>query len=109
MIIEHLKSLQKKPSDLNLSIHCLSLVYASRQSISRLENWPGIIFFFHQLFFFSFIKRLELEVDHCRKQQPFQIQVGPVRRDSLADAMEQAEEEAAAAARGITLGNYFFI
>ena len=48
----------------------------------------------------SFIKRLELEVDHCRKQQPFQIQVGPVRRDSLADAMEQAEEEAAAAARG---------
>ena len=56
--------------------------------------------------FFSFIKRLELEVDHCRKQQPFQIQVGPVRRDSLADAMEQAEEEAAAAARGITLGNY---
>ena len=51
----------------------------------------------------SFIKRLELEVDHCRKQQPFQIQVGPVRRDSLADAMEQAEEEAAAAARGIFL------
>ena len=49
-----------------------------------------------------------MEVDHCRKQQPFQIQVGPVRRDSLADAMEQAEEEAAAAARGITLGNYFF-
>ena len=47
-----------------------------------------------------------MEVDHCRKQQPFQIQVGPVRRDSLADAMEQAEEEAAAAARGITLGNY---
>ena len=39
-----------------------------------------------------------MEVDHCRKQQPFQIQVGPVRRDSLADAMEQAEEEAAAAA-----------
>ena len=35
-----------------------------------------------------------MEVDHCRKQQPFQIQVGPVRRDSLADAMEQAEEEA---------------
>ena len=64
--------------------------------------------FFYKLFiyFFSFIKRLELEVDHCRKQQPFQIQVGPVRRDSLADAMEQAEEEAAAAARGITLGNY---
>ena len=50
-----------------------------------------------------------MEVDHCRKQQPFQIQVGPVRRDSLADAMEQAEEEAAAAARGITLGNYFFL
>lgn len=48
----------------------------------------------------SFIKRLELEVDHCRQQQPFQIQVGPVRRDSLADAMEQqqAEEEALAAA-----------
>ena len=41
----------------------------------------------------SFITRLELEVDHCRKQQPFQIQVGPVRRDSLA-----AAEEAAAAA-----------
>ena len=45
----------------------------------------------------SFINRLELEVEHCRKQQPFQIQVGPVRRDSLADALEhqQAEEEAA--------------
>ena len=46
----------------------------------------------------SFISRLELEVEHCRKQQPFQIQVGPVRRDSLADALEHqaAEEEAAA-------------
>ena len=42
----------------------------------------------------SFINRLELEVEHCRKQQPFQIQVGPVRRDSLADALE-AEVEAA--------------
>ena len=44
-------------------------------------------------------------MDHCRKQQPFQIQVGPVRRDSLADAMEQAEEEAAAAAQGNENGN----
>ena len=44
----------------------------------------------------SFITRLELEVDHCRQQQPFQIQVGPVRRDSLAAAEnEQAEQEAA--------------
>jgi E3 ubiquitin-protein ligase HUWE1 len=24
----------------------------------------------------TFISRLELEVDHCRKHQPFQIQVG---------------------------------
>ena len=37
----------------------------------------------------TFIKRLELEVDHCRQQQPFQIQVGPVRRDSLADAVDE--------------------
>ena len=44
----------------------------------------------------SFIARLELEVEHCRKQQPFQIQAGPQRRDSLAEALEQqrAEEEA---------------
>ena len=44
----------------------------------------------------SFIIRLELEVDHCREQQPFQIQAGPQRRDSLAEALEQhrAEEEA---------------
>lgn len=49
----------------------------------------------------SFITRLELEVDHCRKQQPFQIQVGPVRRDSLAAAEEAeavAQAEAAQAA-----------
>ena len=45
----------------------------------------------------SFITRLELEVDHCRKQQPFQIQVGPVRRDSLA-AAEEAEAVAQAEA-----------
>merc|ERR1712223_963935 len=44
----------------------------------------------------SFIARLELEVEHCRKQQPFQIEAGPQRRDSLAEALEQhrAEEEA---------------
>ena len=44
----------------------------------------------------SFIARLELEVEHCRKQQPFQIQAGPQRRDSLAEALEQhrADEEA---------------
>ena len=44
----------------------------------------------------SFIARLELEVEHCRKQQPFQILVGPARRDSLAEALERqrAEEEA---------------
>ena len=44
----------------------------------------------------NFIARLELEVEHCRKQQPFQIQAGPQRRDSLAEALEQhrAEEEA---------------
>ncbi len=44
-----------------------------------------------------FINRLELEVDHCRKQQPFEIRVAGERKDSLADAMEQqAAEEAAA-------------
>merc|ERR1712223_1918312 len=44
----------------------------------------------------NFIARLELEVEHCRKQQPFQIEAGPQRRDSLAEALEQhrAEEEA---------------
>ena len=44
----------------------------------------------------SFISRLELEVEHCRKQQPFQIQVhqDAIRRDS----MEAREEEEAAAA-----------
>ena len=35
-----------------------------------------------------FISRLELEVEHCRKQQPFEIRVGPQRRDSVAEALE---------------------
>jgi hypothetical protein len=34
--------------------------------------------------------RLQQEVDHCRKQQPYEIQAGS-RQDRLAMAMEQAE------------------
>eukprot|EP00095_Tigriopus_kingsejongensis_P000123 maker-scaffold450_size166944-snap-gene-0.20 protein:Tk00123 transcript:maker-scaffold450_size166944-snap-gene-0.20-mRNA-1 annotation:"hypothetical protein DAPPUDRAFT_313219" len=47
-----------------------------------------------------FINRLELEVEHCRQQQPYEIRLASARRDSLAEALEQqqAEEEAAAAA-----------
>lgn len=47
-----------------------------------------------------FINRLELEVEHCRKQQPYEIRLASGRRDSLAEALEQqqAEEEAARAA-----------
>ena len=33
-----------------------------------------------------FIQRLELEVEHCRKQQPFEIRVKSARRDSAAEA-----------------------
>ncbi len=44
-----------------------------------------------------FIDRLELEVDHCRQQQPFEIRVSSDRKDSLASALEQqAAEELAA-------------
>jgi E3 ubiquitin-protein ligase HUWE1 len=51
-----------------------------------------------------FINRLELEVEHCRKQQPFEIRVGPQRRDSLAEALEAEEEaKAYAAAEGIPI------
>ena len=58
----------------------------------------------------TFITRLELEVEHCRKQQPFQIQVGPPRRDSLADALEQHQaEEDALAAGGMALGITFHL
>ena len=39
---------------------------------------------------FSNICRLQQEVDHCRKQQPYEIQAGS-RQDRLAIAMEQAE------------------
>lgn len=46
-----------------------------------------------------FISRLELEVEHCRKQQPFEIRVGPQRRDSVAEALE--EEEMARAEAGL--------
>ncbi len=52
-----------------------------------------------------FINRLELEVEHCRQQQPFEIRVGSKRKDSLADALEQhaaSEAAAAAAATGST-------
>ncbi len=48
-----------------------------------------------------FIDRLELEVNHCRQQQPFEIRVagGSERKDSLADALEQeAAQEMAARA-----------
>ena len=46
-----------------------------------------------------FISRLELEVEHCRKQQPFEIRVGPQRRDSVAEALE--EEAKAKAEAGL--------
>ncbi len=36
------------------------------------------------------VRRLQQEVDHCRKQQPYEIQAGS-RQDRLAMAMEQAE------------------
>jgi E3 ubiquitin-protein ligase HUWE1 len=44
----------------------------------------------------TFILRLQQEVDHCRKHQPFEIQVGGS-KDRLAAAMEQAETVEAAA------------
>ena len=50
-----------------------------------------------------FISRLELEVEHCRKQQPFEIRVGPQRRDSVAEALE--EEAKAKAEAGLNPDN----
>ena len=45
-----------------------------------------------------FISRLELEVEHCRKQQPFEIRVGPQRRDSVTEALEEEAKANAEAA-----------
>ena len=47
-----------------------------------------------------FISRLELEVEHCRKQQPFEIRVGPQRRDSVAEALEDDAKADAGLAEG---------